>query len=163
MTGTGTLEAIYVAPEAEAEMEQKETIEAIAGRGLRGDRYFSGEGTFSDSGCERAGEREESGRDLTLVEGEALDAIAREADVHLDPGTHRRNLTTRGVALNHLVGERFRVGEVLCRGDRLCEPCPHLAALTVKEALPALVHRGGLRVDILESGTIRIGDTVSRL
>ncbi|PSP73216.1 sulfurase [Halobacteriales archaeon QS_3_64_16] len=157
MTGTGTLKTIHVAPEAEAEMEARERAEALAGRGLRGDRYFRGEGTFSD------GEREESGRDLTLVEGEALDAIAREANVHLDPGAHRRNLTTRGVALNHLVGERFRVGEVLCRGDRLCEPCSHLAALTVEEALPALVHRGGLRVDVLESGTIRVGDAVERV
>jgi MOSC domain-containing protein YiiM len=163
MTRTGTVEAIHVAPEAEAEMEGKEATEALAGRGLRGDRYFRNEGTFSDSEGERAGESEERGRDLTLVEGEALDAIVREADVHLDPGAHRRNLTTRGVALNHLVGERFRVGEVLCRGDRLCEPCSHLAALTVEEALPALVHRGGLRVDILESGAIRVGDAVERL
>jgi MOSC domain-containing protein YiiM len=160
MTGTGTLNPVQVALEAEAEMERNETIEALAGRGLRGDRYFRGRGTFSDGGGGREGEHEERGRDLTLIEGEAVDAIAREADVHLEPGAHRRNLTTRGVALDHLVGERFRVGEVLCRGDRLCEPCSHLAALTVEQALPALVHRGGLRVDIVESGTIRVGDSV---
>jgi len=157
MTGTGTIEEIHIAPDAEADVVGKEEAEAVAGEGLRGDRYFESDGTFSDDG------EDESGRALTLIEAEAVDAITRESDVHLAPGEHRRNLTTRGVALNHLVGERFRVGDVICYGDRLCEPCSHLASLTVDEALPALVHRGGLRADIVEGGTIRVGDTVSRL
>lgn len=167
MTGTGTVEGIHVAPDAEAAVIGRKEVEAVAGGGLCGDRYFRAEGTFSSHDEEGAdgenGRSEEGGRALTLIEAEALDAIARESDVHLEPGEHRRNLTTRGVALNHLVGERFRVSEVVCFGDRLCEPCSHLAALTTEEALPALVHRGGLRADILESGTIRTDDTVERL
>ncbi len=162
MTGTGEVEAIHIAPDAERDVVGRDEIEAVAGKGLQGDRYFEANGTFSNQG-DSGDAGSESGRALTLIEGEALDAIARESGVHLEPGAHRRNLTTSGVALNHLVGERFRVGEVTCYGDRLCEPCSHLASLTVDGALPALVHRGGLRVDIVESGTIRVGDSVERL
>ena len=156
MTGEGTVEAIHVAPEAEAPVEPSESVEAVAGRGLRGDRYFEEAGTFSD--------HEGGGRNLTLVESEAIDAIAREADVHLDPGEHRRNVTTAGVALNHLVGERFRVGEAVCLGIRLCEPCAHLQSLVGEEqVLPALVHRGGLRADVVEGGSIAVGDAIRQL
>lgn len=164
MTGTGEIEAIHVAPGAETDVVEIEEVEAVVDRGLRGDRYFDGDGTFSNGGDgEGSAEGSESGRALTLIEGEALDAIARESDVHFEPGEHRRNLTTRGVALNHLVGQRFRVGDVVCYGNRLCEPCSHLASLTVEDALPALVHRGGLRADVIESGTIRLGDTIEQL
>ena len=154
MTGQGTVVAIHVAPEAAAPVEGVDAVEAVAGRGLRGDRYFDEAGTFSGV----AG----GGRHLTLVEAEAIEAIEREADVALAPGAHRRNLTTRGVALNHLVGERFRVGDVVCEGVRLCEPCAHLQSLTEDGVLDALVHRGGLRADVLEGGTIRVGDEVGR-
>lgn len=155
MTGRGTVQAVHVAPEAEAAVEALDSVDAVAGRGLRGDRYFDASGTFSG--------REGGGRDLTLVETEAVDAIAREADVHLEPGAHRRNVTTSGVALNHLVGERFRVGGAVCRGVRLCEPCAHLQSLAGEDVLPALVHRGGLRADVLEGGTIAVGDPVHRI
>ncbi len=151
----GRIEAIHLASEATEPVESRESVEAVAGKGLRGDRYFDAEGTFSDAA--------EGGNELTLVEREAVEAIEREAGIELEPGEHRRNLTTAGVALNHLVGERFRVGDVVCRGVRLCEPCNHLESLTADGVVTALTHRGGLRADIEESGEIRVGDTVERI
>jgi MOSC domain-containing protein YiiM len=152
----GTVAAVFVAPDAGDPVESVASAEAVAGRGLRGDRYFRGEGQFSE---DDAAERE-PGRDLTLIEREAVAAIEREAGIDLAPGAHRRNVETRGVALNHLVGERFRVGEVVCRGDRLCEPCSYLQSMTEEGVLEALRHRGGLRADVLESGVVRPGDEV---
>lgn len=155
MNGPGTVAAIHVAAEAAAETEAVESVEAVAGQGLRGDRYFEAGGTFSDGSTD--------GRDLTLIEAEAIEAIERESDIELDFADHRRNVTTRGVALNHLVGERFRVGEVVCEGVMLCEPCSHLQSLTEDGVLEALVHRGGLRANVVEGGTIRAGDDVGRV
>lgn len=155
MNGPGTVEAIHVAPDAGTPMEPLESVEAVAGRGLRGDRYFAEEGTFSG----RAG----GGREITLVEAEAVEAIEREAGVTLGFDEHRRNVTTRDAALNHLVGERFRVGDAVCEGVRLCEPCSHLESLTAEGVLDALVHRGGLRADVREGGRIRVGDAIEPL
>jgi MOSC domain-containing protein YiiM len=159
MDGSGTVERVFVAPEAEAEMEERADVEAVAGGGLRGDRYFEERETGTFVGW-HPGEERDDGYDITLIEREAVAAIAREAGVELAPGEHRRNVETRDVALNHLVGHRFRVGEVVCRGDRLCEPCHHLQRLTRDGVLDALVHRGGLRADIVEGGVIRPGDVV---
>lgn len=150
---TGMIEAIHIAAEAEADVRAVDEVEAIAGRGLRGDRYFQEQGTFSD--------HEGDGRHLTLIEAEAVEAIERESGIRLDPGEHRRNITTRGVALNHLVGEQFRVGDAVCDGVRLCEPCSHLESLTDDGIVNALLHRGGLRADIVDTGTIRVGDDVN--
>ena len=160
MTGPGTVERVFVADEAEAPVRPVDEVEAVAGRGLRGDRYFRETGTFVRW---EPGESRPSGYDLTLIETEAVEAIEREAGVELDPGEHRRNVETSDVALNHLVGERFRVGEVVCRGARLCEPCDHLQRLTEDGVLDALVHRGGLRADVVEDGTIRPGDAIERV
>ena len=162
MTGRGTVERLFIAPEAEVEMREQETVDAVAGCGLRGDRYWSEveTGTFVEW---ESGETRHAGYDLTLIEREAVEAVARESGIELAPGEHRRNVETRGVALNHLVGKRFRIGEVVCRGDRLCEPCSHLQRLTQDGVLGALTHRGGLRTDILEGGVIRPGDGVELL
>jgi MOSC domain-containing protein YiiM len=159
MNGNGTVSRIFIAPEAEAEMREQTEVEADAGSGLRGDRYYSGieTGTFVRWGAD---EKRPDGYDLTLIEREAIEAIEREADIELAPGEHRRNIETRDAALNHLVGERFRVGDVVCRGNRLCEPCDHLQRLTQDGVLGALTHRGGLRVDVVEGGTIRPGDEI---
>ena len=162
MTEQGTVERVFIASDAEAEMDELETVEALAGSGLRGDRYSSERenGTFVRW---ESDEERPSGYDLTLIEREAIEAIEREAEPGLDPGEHRRNLETSGVALNHLVGERFRVGETVCRGVRLCEPCDHLEGLTAGGVREALVHRGGLRADIVEGGDIEPGDEIVRL
>jgi MOSC domain-containing protein YiiM len=162
MTGRGTVERVFTAPDAEAEMDERTEVEALARQGLRGDRYFGGieTGTFVEWGPD---DERHDGYDLTLIEQEALTAIEREAGIELGPGEHRRNVETRDVALNHLVGRRFRVGDAVCRGNRLCEPCNYLQRVTQDGVLQALVHRGGLRADVLEDGTIRPGDVVEAL
>ena len=126
---------------------------AITGVGLEGDRYATRTGSFSA--------KPKPGRQITLIEAEAIEALERELGLVLAPGETRRNLVTRGVALNHLVGCEFRVGEVRLRGHELCEPCGDLARMTGRpQVLPGLVHRGGLRAEILTDGVIRVGDPV---
>ena len=126
-------------------MKQVSEIRAIAGQGLEGDRY---------SGTRRGD------RHITLVESEAIEAANRDYSITIDPQESRRNVLTRGIALNHLIGREFQIGEVRLRGLRLCEPCTHLEGLTGKQMIKALRHRGGLRAEILESGTIRAGDII---
>lgn len=151
---TGTVDAIHVASEAGADPEPQETVEAVAGKGLRGDRYFENAGTFSTDGEERT-------RDVTLIEAEALEQAETDYGVAFEPGVHRRNVTVRGVGLNHLVGERFRVGDVVVEGAELCEPCSYLERILEQEGVEnALVHRGGLRCAVVEGGEITVGDDV---
>lgn len=162
MTKRGAVEAIFTAPEAEAEMEKQDEVEAVAGSGLRGDRYFREieTGTFVEW---EPDEQRYDGYDLTLIERETVEAIEHEVGITLAPGEHRRNIETRSVALNHLVGQRFRVGETVCQGERLCEPCSHLQRLSEDGVVSALTHRGGLRANIIESGEIRPGDSIEPL
>ena len=143
--GVGEVAGLLVAPDAERPLSRLETVEAIAGRGLAGDRYEQGRGTFSGG----------RGYELTLVEAEALD------DVDLSWEQARRNVVTRGIALNALVGRRFTIGQVECIGRRLAEPCSHLEKLARPGIIRPLVHRAGLRADILVSGTISVGDRVA--
>ena len=152
MAGQGTVIEIHVAPTGAAPMRSVTTAQVVVGKGLEGDRYYSKLGTYSN----QAG----SGRDVTLIEIEAIEGLKRDYEVQLDPGQSRRNIVTRGIALNHLVEQEFRVGEVVLRGTRLCEPCAHMEKLTVKGAMRGLIHRGGLRAEIIKGGTIRIGDRI---
>ena len=150
---TGSVARIYIAPEAGAPMQAVEAVRAVPGRGLEGDRYFDGEGSFSRWPGPH--------RDLTLIAEEALEELARVADVHLAPHESRRNVLTRGVPLNELIKETFFVGDVRVQGLRLCQPCKYLVRLTGKPGLlPHLVGRGGLRARILDEGLIRAGDVV---
>ena len=146
----GVVAGLLVAPTAEAPLERVFLAEAVAGRGLESDRYFDGRGTFSGSG---------RGYELTLIEAEALEALAADG-VEISWEQARRNVVTRGVGLNALVGRRFLIGDVECVGRRLAEPCSHLQRLAPPGILAGLVHRGGLRADILAGGTIRVGDPV---
>jgi MOSC domain-containing protein YiiM len=148
----GAVEAIFVAERAGERPHPIPEAELVPGQGVRGDRYFAGEGEFS--------RREGSGRDLTLIEAEAIEGLASEHGVEIDPEEARRNVLTRGIDLNALVGKHFYVGEVECRGDRLCDPCDHLQQLTKPGVLRGLARRGGLRADVLDEGTIRVGDRV---
>jgi MOSC domain-containing protein YiiM len=152
---SGFVEAIYITAEAGGRSEPVEAALAVSGRGLEGDRYFAAEGTFSDRGG--------NGRDVTLIEAEALEGLARENGIELGPGESRRNVVTRGVSLNDLVGKRFRVGDVECVGRRLAEPCSHLEQLTQSGVLKGLVRRGGLRADIVQGGAITVGASVRPL
>jgi MOSC domain-containing protein YiiM len=144
---TGNIQSIHIAEKSGDSLRPVETVSAIAGHGLSGDRYAGGRGTYSGW----PGDHE-----LTLIEAE----VAKSVD--FAPGESRRNITTRGIRLNDLVGKRFRIGGALCEGTRLCEPCAHLERITERPGLvKELVGRGGLRAVILESGEIRVGDTIA--
>ncbi|MCU1296430.1 MAG: hypothetical protein JWO91_708 [Acidobacteriaceae bacterium] len=148
---SGNVESIHIAPTAKAPMRAIDQVQALPGIGLEGDRYAKQQGTFF---------KPLPDFELTLIEAEALEALNREYDVALSPSESRRNVITRGVALNHLVGKEFKIGEVKIRGIRLCEPCSHLEALTGRPLIKGLRHRGGLRAQILTEGAIRIGQTI---
>lgn len=144
--------SIYTAPKAKAPMEAFSYAQAVAGRGLQGDRYFKGEGTFSKT-------VEAPSYEVTLIESELVEAFNARSEVALEPRAFRRNLLTKGVSLNALVGKTFRVGDVTLKGTRLCEPCHHLATIVRKDVLQ-MVHQAGLRAGIVSSGTIRVGDPI---
>jgi MOSC domain-containing protein YiiM len=146
----GTVEGLAVAPAAEAAMQMVEVAQAVAGRGLAGDRYAAGAGTFTPRGGERPG------YDLTLVAAEVLDELTA-AGTSVDFAATRRNVLTRGIDVNALVGRSFLIGDVRCAGRRLCEPCVHLDRLSGPGLLRPLIHQGGLRVDVLSDGEIRLG------
>jgi MOSC domain-containing protein YiiM len=148
----GIVTEIYLAPAAGAAPAAVGAARAVAGRGLEGDRYFHGAGSFSRWPGE--------GRAVTLVEGEAIDAIRREHGIDLGDGRSRRNIVTTGVALAELVGRRFRLGEALLRGARLAAPCRYLERRVAPGTYDAMRGRGGLRADVLEGGIIRVGDAV---
>ena len=142
--GSGVVEAILVAPEAEAQLHRVQSAVAVAGRGLEGDRYGEGRGTFGGG----------VGYELTVVDADALDELGIEWE------RARRNVVTRGIELQALVGKRFRIGGVECIGRRLAEPCAHLERVEGKGLMRPLVHRAGIRADILSGGTIAVGDAI---
>jgi MOSC domain-containing protein YiiM len=151
----GSVESIHIAAGPEQPTRAVESARAVQGKGLDGDRYFTGEGTYSH--------KPEPGRELTLIEAEAIEGLSREHGIQLPPGESRRNVVTRGIGLNDLVGHRFTVGEVECVGAELCHPCSHLEKLTLPGVLKGLANRGGLRADIVSGGQIAVGDAVSDL
>jgi len=143
---SGTVEVIVIAADAEGPMVRVERAVAQAERGLEGDRYFDGRGTFSNW--------RSRGHHLTLIDIDVLD------DLGLTPEQGRRNVVTRGIDLNALVGRPFTIGGVECFGQRLCEPCSHLERLTPGTLRP-LIHKGGLRADVLSDGEIAPGDPIA--
>jgi MOSC domain-containing protein YiiM len=151
----GELVSIFISSKSGEDMQEISTVEAIAGRGLKGDRFFA-EDTTDPS-------QYDPSREITLIEIETFQAVENEYGIKLGLAESRRNLITCGVPLNHLVDKEFTVGQVHLRGLRLCEPCEHLASMTQKEVLPALIHRGGLRAQIIRGGRITVGDTINML
>jgi len=145
----GRLESIHVTDSAAAPMRALERATLRAGIGIDGDRYAVDAGYWSDH---PAGDRE-----LTLVAGEVIDELG------LAPGASRRNLTTRGVDLDGLIGREFIVGSVRCRGERRCDPCTYLEGLIGRPILRDLVHRGGIRASILTNGDVVVGDPIEAL
>jgi MOSC domain-containing protein YiiM len=142
------VEAIFVASEPGELPAPVERVRAYAGRGLEGNRYFWEDGDAPP------------GRGVTLIAAEAMDAVALEGNVSIEPAATRRNVLTRGIDVNELVGKRFRIGDVECEGVELCEPCTHLESMTEPGVIKALAHRGGLNADILTDGEINVGDPV---
>ena len=153
----GAIVTIHIASGAGAPMQPLPSVEAIAGEGLRGDRYQTGAGFYS------AVPTDPGARELTLVAAEVLAAVLAETGIDLPLHEHRRNITTRGIDLPSLLGQRFRIGEVICEGVRDCPPCNHLEDLTGKAVLAPLVRRGGLRARIVSGGTIHVGDAITPL
>ena len=147
----GSVAAIYIGPRAAEPMVSVRKVRAVSGKGLEGDRYFNLEGTFS-------AKSHRPKQEVTLIESEAIEAAERSYDIELDAADTRRNIVTSGTPLNHLVDEEFTVGEVRLRGLKLCEPCTHLKKVTAKGIVKPLIHRGGLRAQILSDGTIEVGD-----
>lgn len=148
----GKLLHIHIAAEASAPMQELQQARLIAGVGIEADRYATGCGTYSGKPA--------PDRQVTLIEMEALQAVARDYKIDFAPHESRRNLTTLGVPLNHLVGRRFRVGEVVLYGARLNLPCKYLEQVSGKAVFAALTHRSGLNCEIETGGTIRPGDAI---
>lgn len=152
---TGALLAIHIAPEASAPMVELDAARLIEGIGIEGDRYAAARGTYSH--------KPHADRQVTLIEIETLDALRRDHGIDLAPHETRRNLTTAGVPLNHLVGREFRIGEVVLVGGRLNVPCLYLEDLLGKPVFKPLIHRSGLNCRIVKGGTIRPGDSIRPL
>jgi len=148
----GKVESLHIASTATGPIQARDQVSAIPGVGLEGDRYALKQGTFY---------KPEPDFELTLIEAEAIEALSRDYGVELTAADARRNVVTREVPLNHLVGRDFRIGDVRLRGIRLCEPCDHLQRVTGKQLIKGLRHRGGLRAQILTQGMIRVGDKIS--
>ena len=148
----GTVAGIFRAAASDGAMDSLDRARLLAGVGVEGDRYALGAGRFSSKG--------RSGQALTLVEAETLEELRLRHGLELAPAAARRNVLTRGIDLNSMPGLRFRIGEVECYAQRLAEPCSWLQRTAPPGTLRGLVHRGGLRVDILTSGEIRLGDEV---
>jgi MOSC domain-containing protein YiiM len=138
------VEAIHLGAPRTPELWTVESVRAVAGKGLEGDRHFHADGA-------------RPGQALTLVAAEVVE------EVGLSPGGTRRQVTVRDVDVNALVGKRFRVGEVECYGVELCEPCRHLEEMTRPGIIKELAHRAGINADILVGGVIRVGDSVVAL
>jgi len=146
----GTVEQIHIAAEPEAPVQSVESVVVRTGRGLEGDRNLAPTDGWAPRGTA-----------ITLIEAEAIESVIAEHGIDMRNGRSRRQVTTRGIALNDLVGREFHVGAVRCRGYELCEPCRHLEGMTEPGVIKAFVHRGGLRADVLEGGTIAVGDAVT--
>lgn len=149
----GRIIAIHVHPNEGDAPQRIEEARLVAGRGIVGD--------VNHALSESRPERERNA--VTLIEAEAIEAVARDYGIEVTAAGSRRNVLTEGIALNHLVGKRFRVGSAVCEGVELCEPCGYLEKNTQRGVMKALLHRGGLRARILEDGTARPGDTVEPL
>jgi MOSC domain-containing protein YiiM len=153
-TWLGVVAHLHIAPRAFLPMRGMEAIELVEGRGIVGDRYMLGteQGFYSD--------KPEEGRQITLFEEEALEDIRRDYGITVLPEAHRRNVTTSGVPLNHLVGRRFHLGACLLEATRLSIPCKHIEDILEKPVFNHMVHRSGLNCRILAGGTVRVGDAI---
>jgi MOSC domain-containing protein YiiM len=144
----GRVEAIFVTA-AHGELPAPvKSVQARAGRGLEGNRYYWADGDAPPGGA------------VTLIAAEAVEAVANEGTVSVEAAAMRRNVLTRGIDVNEFVGKRFRIGDVVCEGVELCEPCLDLESMTQPGVIKAFVHRAGLNADILNDGEISVGDTV---
>ena len=148
-----TVIGIYTASISGATLRSVPRATLEAGKGLVGDRYFLGVGTFSKKITPPDAE-------ITLIESEEIERFNSNELAEYSPGEFRRNIVTRGINLNDFVGKRFLVGAALLEGKRLCEPCAHLAKLIGAPVVEGMVHRAGLRAQILTGATVQVGDEI---
>ncbi|MFJ6464924.1 MOSC domain-containing protein [Streptomyces sp. NPDC091387] len=158
LSGPGRVTSLHLAPRIGEPTFRVAQARAVAGHGLAGDRnYWAGEGPRP----RRRGDGRASGVcDVTLIEAEALDALADEHGITLTPAECRRNLVCRDIRLNPLVDQEFQVGAVILRGLKLSQPCARLEQLVRPGLIRGLLHRGGLRAEVVRGGTIRVGDRI---
>ena len=149
----GTITGIYIASTEGGEIRSLEAVDAVPGKGLVGDRYYS-----------RAPDEPEHdpGTEVTLIASEGLERARAEKGLELEPGEHRRNLVTEGVDLGELIGKEFTIGGVRLRGIRNNPPCRYLEELTGKKLVKTLIDAGGVRAQIVAGGTIKVGDSIAR-
>ena len=146
----GIVERIFITPQGGAGMQAVQQVEAVAGCGLRGDRYCQRSGYWTGvDECE-----------VTLIEAEDLDEIRETTGIHVENGEHRRNLVTRNIRLESLAGRRFQIGEAVLEFDRPRPPCGYIQSLTEPGMTRALFGRGGICGRVIQSGTIRATDPI---
>jgi MOSC domain-containing protein YiiM len=139
----GVVEGIFTGAIDEGPLHAADEVHVKTGAGIEGDRYGD--------------------KDITLFEAEAIETLKADTGIELAPSEIRRNVMTRGVALNDLLGHRIRVGEVEAVVTELCHPCSHLQKLTQPGVLRGLVNKGGLNADVVHGGAIRVGDSLDDL
>ena len=146
----GKIIGIQITSDGEGKLASVNQVKAVAGQGLEGDRYFNRTGTYS--------KKHKPSREGNLYRGGGAGGVAARIRIGIEPVGKPPQHHHARVALNHLVGKAFRVGEAAFQGLELCEPCGHLEQLTGRQVRAGLVHRGGLRTQILETGIVRVGD-----
>ena len=150
----GTIESILISGSAGGEMVSQSSVKLEIGRGIVGDRYYVSKGTYSRK-LEKTHDFE-----VTLIEREEIDVFNQATGLDYGAGAFRRNIVTRGVRLNNLVGKEFSIGDLKFMGVRLCEPCAYLAELLGSEFLNLMAHKAGLRAQILVDGSIEVSDSI---
>ncbi len=150
----GKINNIFISEKPGKKMQSIQSASVISGKGIEGDRYFTGQGTFSEK------LKDNPAVQLSLIEKEEIDNFNKVYNQTHEYGDFRRNIVTEGIRLNDLVDKTFKVGNMTLKGIRLCEPCQHLADTVNKLVLPYLVGRGGLRAEILSSSQISVGDII---
>ena len=152
---SGKIVKLLISKDPKSTMLSLNQIVLEAGKGIFGDRYYNQEGTFSNKG------EIEPDRDVTLIEIEKIDALNKEHNLDITAEDLRRNIVVSNCDLNSLVDKEFQIGEVVLKGLRLCEPCKYLSdKLNEKKVLIEMVHKAGLRAQIIKSGSIDLNSQV---
>ncbi len=152
---SGKIAKLLISKDTQSDMLNVNQIVLEVGKGIFGDRYYNQEGTFSNKG------EIEPDRDVTLIEIEKIDALNKENDLNITAEDFRRNIVVSNCDLNSLVGKEFQIGEVVLKGLRLCEPCKYLSnKLDNEKVLSQMVHKAGLRAQIIKGGSIDLNSQV---
>ena len=154
MIATGIVVALFTVDRRAAPMKKVEQLYALAGRGIEGDRYFLGTGTYSKS--------PEPGRQVTLIKSEVLESLKNKLEINVKPEESRRNILTQGIEINDLIGTEFYVGTVRLRAHRITQPCLYLEKLLDQPGLyKELWDKGGISCEILSDGVIKERDLIT--